>query len=173
MPAKGQHILLAAVHKLMLDGRSLRLRVVGGGPDRASLEADAQRRGLNGAVVFEGPVNPDQIRAIYDEADAFAMASFAEGIPVVLMEAMAMEIPCVATFITGIPELIRDGLDGLLIAPSDDAALADAIGRLMDDTELRRRLGQAGRKRVVEHFNLEVNIPRLGEIFRRRLEAGS
>lgn len=124
-------------------------------------------------MVFEGAVNPDRIRAVYESADVFELASFAEGIPVVLMEAMAMEIPCVATFITGIPELIRDGLDGLLVAPSDVAALADAIGRLMDDTELRHRLGRAGRQRVVEHYNLEVNIPRLGEIFRRRLEAGS
>ena len=101
----------------------------------------------------------------------FALASFAEGIPVVLMEAMAMEIPCVATFITGIPELIRDGVDGLLAAPSDDAGMADAIRRLMDDPELRRSLGRAGRQRVVERYNLEVNIARLGEIFRRRLEA--
>jgi colanic acid/amylovoran biosynthesis glycosyltransferase len=173
VPAKGQHILLAAIHHLVRDGRNLRLRLVGDGPDRRSLEDDARRRGLDGVAVFEGAVNPDRIRAIYETADVFALASFAEGIPVVLMEAMAMEIPCVATFITGIPELIRAGLDGLLVAPSDDAALADAIGRLMDDTELRRRLGRAGRKRVVEHYNLDVNIPRLGEIFRRRLEAGS
>jgi colanic acid/amylovoran biosynthesis glycosyltransferase len=171
--AKGQHILLAAIHHLVRGGRNVRLRLVGDGPDRRSLEDDARRRGLDGVVVFEGSVNPDRIRAIYEAADVFALASFAEGIPVVLMEAMAMEIPCVATFITGIPELIRDGEDGLLVAPSDDAALADAVRRLMDDAELRRRLGQTGRKRVVEHYNLDLNIPRLGEIFRRRLEAAS
>ncbi|HEV3112086.1 MAG TPA: glycosyltransferase [Candidatus Binataceae bacterium] len=173
VPAKGQHILLAAMHNLVRAGRNVCLRLVGDGPDRTALEDDARRRGLEGVVVFEGAVNPDRIRAVYESADVFELASFAEGIPVVLMEAMAMEIPCVATFITGIPELIRDGLDGLLVAPSDVAALADAIGRLMDDTEMRHRLGRAGRQRVVEHYNLEVNIPRLGEIFRRRLEAGS
>jgi colanic acid/amylovoran biosynthesis glycosyltransferase len=171
--AKGQHILLAAIHSLVREGRRVRLRLVGDGPERNSLEADARQRGLDGAIVFEGAVNPDRIRAVYEAADVFALASFAEGIPVVLMEAMAMEIPCVATFITGIPELIRDGLDGLLVAPSDDAAMAAAIRRLMDDVELRRHLGRAGRQRVLEHYNLELNIPRLGEIFRRRLQAGS
>jgi len=169
--AKGQHILIAAVDRLVREGRRVRLRLVGDGPDRSALQEDARRRGLDGAVVFEGSVNPDRIRPIYEAADVFALASFAEGIPVVLMEAMAMEIPCVATFITGIPELIRDGLDGLLVAPSDDAALANALRRLMDDTELRRRLAQTGRRRVVEHYNLDLNIARLGEIFRRRLEA--
>jgi colanic acid/amylovoran biosynthesis glycosyltransferase len=173
VPAKGQHVLLAAIDLLLRDGRNLRLRLVGGGPDRESLEDDARRRGLNGAVVFEGAVNPDRIRAIYEAADVFALASFAEGIPVVLMEAMTMEIPCVATMITGIPELIRNGRDGLLVPPSDEAAMADAIRLLMDDFELRRTLGKAGRERVAQLYNLEVNIPRLEKIFRRRLEAGS
>lgn len=173
VPAKGQHVLLAAIDNLLRDGRNLRLRLVGGGPDRESLEDDARRRGLNGAVVFEGAVNPDRIRAIYEAADLFALASFAEGIPVVLMEAMAMEIPCVATMITGIPELIRNGQDGLLVPASDDAAMAHAIRLLMDDFEVRRTLGKAGRERVAQFYNLDVNIPRLERIFRRRLAAGS
>jgi glycosyltransferase involved in cell wall biosynthesis len=169
--AKGQHILLAAVERLTREGRRVRLRLAGDGPDGDALQADARRRALGDAVVFEGAVNPDRIREIYASADLFALASFAEGIPVVLMEAMAMEIPCVATFITGIPELIRDGVDGLLVAPSDDAALARAIARLMDDAELRHRLARAGRRRVVECYDLERNSARLAEIFRRRLEA--
>lgn len=142
VPSKGQHVLLAAIHRLVRSGRNVRLRLVGGGPDRRSLEDDVRKRGLDRVVVFEGAVNPDRIRAIYESADIFVLASFAEGIPVVLMEAMAMEIPCVATLITGIPELIRDGIDGLLVAPSDDTALADAICRLMDDTELRQLLAR-------------------------------
>lgn len=169
VPAKGQHILVAAVDRLARAGRAVRLRVVGDGPDRAALEHDVAARGLAGHVVFEGAVNQDRIRALYAQADAFALASFAEGIPVVLMEAMAMEIPCVTTCITGIPELIRDGIDGLLVAPSDDEALAAALGRLMDDAALRRRLGEAGRRRVDEKYHLSRNTDRLAEIFRRRL----
>ncbi|MEP6534839.1 MAG: glycosyltransferase family 4 protein [Bryobacteraceae bacterium] len=170
-PAKGQQVLIAAIAKLVAEGRDVRLRLVGDGPDRAALEQDARARGLAGKVIFEGAVNQDRIRAFYQGADAFALASFAEGIPVVLMEAMAMEIPCVTTFITGIPELIRPGVDGLLVAPSDDDELASAIGTLMDDASLRRRLGQAGRRRVIEKYDLQTNTARLGAIFRRRLGA--
>lgn len=169
VPAKGQHILVAAVDRLVRDGRDVRLRLVGDGPDRAGLERDVAARGLGGRVVFEGAVNQDRIRELYARADAFALASFAEGIPVVLMEAMAMEIPCVATFITGIPELIRPGVDGLLVAPSDDVGLAGALASLMDDPALRRRLGAAGRQRVLDRYDLQRNTERLAEIFRRRL----
>jgi glycosyltransferase involved in cell wall biosynthesis len=85
------------------------------------------------------------------------------------MEAMAMEIPVVKTFITGHPELVRDGVDGLLVVPSDDEALAAALARLMDDRELRRTLGAAGRARVVDAWDLERSTLRLAGIFRRRL----
>ena len=94
-------------------------------------------RGLNPHVIFEGWQNAEAVRALYHQADIFVLPSFAEGIPVVLMEAMAMEIPCVATRITGIPELIRDPMDGLLVTPSSEEELAAAMARLMDDPKLR------------------------------------
>jgi len=169
VPAKGQHTLLAAVGRLAQEGRGLRLRLVGDGPDRAGLEAVVNSNGLRDRVIFEGAVNQDRIRDLYARADLFVLASFAEGIPVVLMEAMAMEIPCLTTFITGIPELIRDGVDGLLVPPSDVEALANAIGELMDDAALRRRLGAQGRARVIEKYNLQRNCARLAGIFQRRL----
>jgi glycosyltransferase involved in cell wall biosynthesis len=169
VPAKGQHILIEAVAHLVRRGADVRLRLVGDGPDRQSLEAQVESSGLTGCVVFEGVVNQDRIRSIYAEADCFALASFAEGIPVVLMEAMAMEIPCVTTFITGHPELIRDGIDGTLVAPSDHEGLAQAIAALIADPVLRRRLGEAGRRRVQEKYDLVTNTARLAAIFQRRL----
>jgi glycosyltransferase involved in cell wall biosynthesis len=122
-------------------------------------------------VIVEGWKNQTEVRELYRRADIFALASFAEGVPVVLMEAMAMQLPCVATRITGIPELIRDGIDGLLVTPSDAAELAVAIARLIDDPGLRRRLAAAGRVRVEEKYHLATNVARLGEIFRRRLSS--
>jgi colanic acid/amylovoran biosynthesis glycosyltransferase len=169
VPAKGQHVLIAAVDRLTKDGRRVSLRFVGDGPDRQSLERDVNRRGLGGHVTFEGNVNQDRIRAFYHEADAFVLASFAEGIPVVLMEAMAMEIPCVSTMVAGIPELIRNGIDGLLVMPSDERGLALAIARLIDDEDLRRHLGEAGRQRVAEKYDLDKNIELLSQLFRARL----
>jgi len=169
VPAKGQHILLRAAELLAAHGRDFLLRFVGDGPDRDSLEREAAQPALAGRVRFEGSVDQEHIREFYSTAGAFALASFAEGIPVVLMEAMAMEIPCVTTWITGIPELIRNGEDGLLVAPSDVEGLALALECLMDDARLRRRMGESARQRVNEHYNLRKNILRLSAIFERRL----
>ncbi|MBZ5609588.1 MAG: glycosyltransferase family 4 protein [Acidobacteriia bacterium] len=165
-PVKGQLVLIAALDRLMRAGRSVRLRLVGDGEDRTNLENEAARRGLNAHVIFEGRQNADRIRDLYAQADVFALASFAEGIPVVLMEAMAMEIPCVATWITGIPELIRNEVDGLLAPPSNDEALASALARLMDDAELRLRLGKSARRRVLEQYDLNRNIAAFADLLK-------
>lgn len=166
---KGQRVLLEAVEGLLSEGRRIRLRYVGDGPDRAGLEKCAKEKGLEKIVIFEGAINQDRIRELYSQADVFVLASFAEGIPVVLMEAMAMEIPCIATRITGIPELIRDDIDGLLVSASDVGALKNAITSLIDDSSLRLKLGRAGRRRVIEKYNLKPNTDRLAEVFRKRL----
>lgn len=151
----------------------MHLRLVGDGPDRQDLESTIVTRGLEGHVTLEGNCNQDRVQAFYRETDLFVLASFAEGIPVVLMEAMAMELPCVATWITGIPELIRHGIDGWLVPPADEEQLADAIAKLMDDPELRRKLGRSARIRVQEKYDLERNTERLAEIYRRRLASSS
>jgi glycosyltransferase involved in cell wall biosynthesis len=169
-PAKGQHILIDAVERLTHEGRRVRLRLAGSGPDEASLREHAVRSAAGECVVFEGAINQDRIRDFYAAADAFCLPSFAEGVPVVLMEAMAMELPCVTTHIAGIPELIRDGIDGLLAPPSDLDALANALARLMDDAELRQRMGKSGRARVVEHFDLRRSVERLARIFAERVQ---
>lgn len=170
---KAQHVLVAAIERLVKEGKRVTLRLVGDGPDRASLEEMVAARGLQRHVRFEGWQNQDAVRELYRRADIFALASFAEGVPVVLMEAMAMEIPCVATHVNGVPELIRGGVDSLLVPPSDDEALARALASLMDDAALRRRLGEAGRRRVVERYDLARNTELLANVFRQRLGAGA
>jgi glycosyltransferase involved in cell wall biosynthesis len=155
---------------LARQGRVFRLRIVGEGPDRAVLEAEIQRQRLGEAVVLTGALNQDEVRLLYRECDVFTLGSFAEGVPVVLMEAMAMEIPCVSTYIAGIPELISDGVSGLLVPASDVESLVEAIGRLMDDEQLRHRLGEAGRRRIQEAYDLSRNVQYLGALFRQRLQ---
>ena len=168
-PAKGQHLLLDAVDHLAVQGRQLRLRLVGSGPDEASLRAHAVRLAHPDCVVFEGAVNQDRIRSLYAQAHVFCLPSFAEGVPVVLMEAMSMRIPCVSTCITGIPELIRNQVDGLLVTPGDSGALSEALATLIDDSDLREHLANSGRTRILESYNLARNVEALADLFTERI----
>jgi glycosyltransferase involved in cell wall biosynthesis len=86
------------------------------------------------------------------------------------MEAMAMELPCVTTFVNGIPELIEDNVDGLIVPPADVAALAQAIGKLAADPNLRLRLGKAGRTKVLRNYHLKTNASRLAEVWLQSLQ---
>jgi colanic acid/amylovoran biosynthesis glycosyltransferase len=168
-PVKGLHLLIAAIAALVKEGRHIRLQFAGDGPERTALRQDVESRGLSGQVSFEGNVNQDKLLDLYRESDALVMSSLAEGLPVVLMEAMAMEIPCVAPWVNGIPEIVTHETDGLLVPPGDAEALARAIARLMDDAELRRILGQKARLKILKKFDLQRNTEYLADVFRRRL----
>lgn len=165
VPAKGQHILLRALSVLHAKGHDAKLVFVGSGPDMESLKQEASTNGLADRVIFRGALNHHQTREQLAEADLFALASFAEGIPVALMEAMAMSIPCVSTNVAGIPELIRDHVEGLLVPASSVEAMAAALESLLTDRELRDRLGRSGRVRVMERYNLADNLNVLASTF--------
>jgi glycosyltransferase involved in cell wall biosynthesis len=170
VPAKGQHVLLQACSELQSRGVAFHLSFVGDGPDRGSLEHLAAELGLASAVTFAGVVGQGEIQAYYDRATVFCLPSFAEGVPVVLMEAMAKEIPVVSTRITGIPELVDDGVHGALITPSDSNGLADALARILSLAPgVRREMGRAGRRRVCETYDLAANCRVLAGVFDRRL----
>jgi glycosyltransferase involved in cell wall biosynthesis len=141
---KGQGVLVEAVARLARDGVDVVATLVGDGPRRAGLEALARDLGVADRIQFAGRVGQDDIRRFYAEADVFCLPSFAEGIPVVLLEAMASGVPVVASRITGIPELIEDGRSGVLVPPGRRAALA-----------------AAGRRRVGADFEVEGSAERL------------
>jgi glycosyltransferase involved in cell wall biosynthesis len=169
VPAKGQLILVRAFANLLAQGYDVRLKLVGDGEDRKHLQSLVADCGLNSAVEFKGALSHSETRLVLQQADLFVLASFAEGLPVALMEAMAMEIPCVSTYVAGIPELIRDGVDGLLVPASSLEALTDAMKTMIDNPLLRSNLGAAGRKRVLASFNLAENARALAAVFERRL----
>ncbi len=171
VPSKGQLILLRAAEDLTSRGYSLRVRLVGDGPDRRHLEAFAKDGATE--VIFEGSKSHDEVRNLLADADFFVLASFAEGVPVALMEAMALEIPCVSTYIAGIPELIRDGLDGLLVPASSVESLATALQRLIDNPALRKSLGAAAAQRAFESYNLKENICTLARILEHQIPDGA
>jgi colanic acid/amylovoran biosynthesis glycosyltransferase len=171
-PVKAQHMLIEAVSQLRDRGRNVLLTLVGEGPDRAALERLIAERGLSREAQLSGACNHDKVADFYRNSDAFILASFSEGVPVVLMEAMAMELPCIATWVMGIPELIDNGVDGLLVPPADPVALADAVERLMDDPELTRRIGSAGRAKILSRYDLDRNTESLSATFREYLSVG-
>ena len=166
VPAKGQHVLLQACGLLKQRGTAFHLTLVGDGEDRLSLQAQVQSLALEQEIDFAGAVGSDQVHSFYDRADLFVLASFAEGVPVVLMEAMAKEVASVSTRITGIPELIEDGRDGVLVAPADALELADNLQQLIDDSALRKQLGAAGRVRVINDYDLKTNSRALSDLFK-------
>ncbi len=170
-PAKGQAMLLESVAQLQNQGISVTLTLVGMGPDEQSLRQYSEHLGISRKIHFIGAVDQDHILDFYKAADIFVLPSFAEGLPVVLMEAMAMEIPCITTSITGIPELIHSGEDGLLVAASDSAGLNEAIIKLTTDKYLRHKLGKAGRLRVLSDYDLYKNTQHLFETLNKRMEA--
>ncbi len=165
VPAKGQRVLLEACALLKERGRSFYLTLVGGGPDMALLKDYASAAGLNGQVRFTGPLGQDRVRDWYGKADLFVLASFAEGVPVVLMEAMAKRIPVVSTRIAGIPELIDHGEDGLLAHAGDVEGLALQMEKLLLDPALRNRLGAAGRQKIMEQYHLHRNNQNMVNLF--------
>jgi glycosyltransferase involved in cell wall biosynthesis len=173
VPDKGQLILLQAFTELLSRGHKLRLRLIGDGVDRTRLQSLIQKFNLANFVILEGALNHESTRRLLARADIFVLASFAEGLPVALMEAMAMELPCVSTFIAGIPELIRSEVDGLLVPASSHEALADALDQLIADEDFRRTLATSGRRRVLRLYDLETNAGLLAETLRDQLDGPS
>jgi glycosyltransferase involved in cell wall biosynthesis len=133
-------------------GRAFTALLVGDGPDRPSVEAEVRRLGLQDAVTLAG--TRDDVPELLARADVFALSSRSEGAPLSILEAMAAGLPVVSSRVGGVPELVVDGETGLLVPPGDPAAMADALGRLVADADLRWRLGAAGRERAQRYFDV-------------------
>ena len=157
---KGFRYLLGAAELLKKRGVSFRCILIGEGPERAKLGALAEHLNLDGIVEFAGAMPNDRIREYLAPPNLLAAPSVyvsggeRDGIPTVLVEAMACGVPVVSTPVSGIPELISNEENGLLVPGHDEVALADAIGRLLKDAKLRDRLTEGGRKTVHSKFDI-------------------
>lgn len=156
-PEKGLDHLLRAVGMLRDRGEHVDVVLAGDGPSRAPLESLAAELALGDRVQFVGEVAHEDVPGVLAGFDVFAMPSTWEGFGVSALEASAMMLPVVASDVHGIPNVVVDGQTGLLVPPGDAAALADAIGRLAADEELRRRMGKAGRAYVAREYRWEDN----------------
>ncbi len=166
--AKGVAVLLDALRIALAREPSLHLTLVGDGPERPALEALA--RGL--PATFLGTRNQAEVAALLARHRLLVLPSFAEGVPVVLMEALASGLPVVATRIAGISELVEDGVSGRLVPPGEEEALADAILEVLADPGRARAMGEAGRARVRAEFDSRREAGRMAALLRHARRGG-
>ncbi|HEX9732805.1 MAG TPA: glycosyltransferase family 4 protein [Thermoanaerobaculia bacterium] len=149
---KGVEVLLEAMAQLVAEGRAARLLIAGSGEQEASLRRRTHELGLAGAVRLLGRCDASRVRRLLSGARCLVVPSIYEGMPLVILEAMAESVPVVASAVSGIPEVVVDGETGWLVPPEDPPRLASALREALDDAAEARRRGEAGRRRVTETF---------------------
>jgi glycosyltransferase involved in cell wall biosynthesis len=164
-PEKGFDLLIQAVASLVRRGCDIHLLIAGEGSARPQLEAEIAKNAMGDRVKLLGQV-PDP-RLLLQATDLFVLSSLREGLPNVLLEAMAMQTPVVATRIAGVPLLLRDGAIGVLVEPGSSEELTTGIERLVRDAELRRRLALLGRQRIEQEYSFERRMQRVAALYDR------
>jgi glycosyltransferase involved in cell wall biosynthesis len=168
---KGFADLLDACAVLAGRGREFTCQVIGGGELEADLRSQAERLNLHGRVELLGPRPQSEVIAVVQGAAVLAAPCVVgadgnrDGLPTVLLEAMALGTPCVGTPVTGIPEVVRDGDTGVIVPEHDPPALADAIERLLADVALRVRLAERARRLIEAEFDVHRNAARIRALF--------
>ena len=168
---KGLVDLLLACELLRRRGRPFQVEIIGTGPWEDLLKAQAKRLGLTANVKFLGAQPQEVVRKAFHRATVFALPCIIsgkgdrDGIPTVLMEAMASGTPVVSTSISGIPELIESGKDGLLVPPNNASLLAGALDQLLNAPELRENLARAARAKMEARFSIEESARELRALF--------
>jgi glycosyltransferase involved in cell wall biosynthesis len=166
-PVKGALLLIEAMADVLKAHPDATLVLAGDGPARAPAEARAAALGIAGAVRFAGFMTQGQVADLLANSDMLVLPSFAEGLPVVYMEALASRIPVVASRVAGVQELVEDGVTGYTVPPGDVATLVDRILRLMNAPDAARAMGEAGRKAVEAGFDITHEAAWLARIFRQ------
>jgi len=160
---KGFDLLIRATRQLLDQGRDVSLAIAGEGEELARLQKLVQELSLGDRVQLVGYCS--DMRPFYESLDVFALSSLREGLPNVLLEALAMETPLVSSRIAGVPRLVRDGITGLLIEPASVSELARALGEMLDSKDLRVRCAQAGRDLIESDFSFVVRMQKLATIY--------
>jgi glycosyltransferase involved in cell wall biosynthesis len=161
---KGTYDLVHAFARVASQPPGVRLICAGDG-NAASLHELAINLGIADRVEFPGWVSSAQCHELYRKASIFVLPSYAEGLPMALLEAMSWRLPVVSCPVGGIPEVVQHGRNGLLVNPGDVDGLADALNKLLVDPEYRRTLGDEARATIEHRYSLEANMSRLGAIY--------
>src|SRR5207245_1460962 len=171
IPKKGLEDLIEAAAILKRYGRAFKVEIIGSGPLRNELENRVKQLGMGDCVEFKGPQPQESVSSAYQRASIFALPCVVtedgdrDGIPTVVLEAMASGVPVVSTPVSGIPELIESSRDGMLVPPNSPLLLAEALDRLLSDSQLRDRLAQAARAKIESRFLAERSSSQLLNLF--------
>lgn len=169
---KGFHILIESIRLLHRAGRNVTCRIVGQGEEQENLAFQIADAGLEASVRLIGPLSQEDVVREMRSVAVLACPCVVgadgnrDGLPTVLLEAMALGLPCIATGVTGIPELVRDGETGLLVPEGDPEALAEALLSLLDSDQMRRDVSQAGRRLMESNFDIAKSAAELREVFK-------
>jgi len=168
---KGFHYLVETCRLLTEKNISFQCQIVGEGPQKKKIQSLIRQYGLEKNIHLPGKLTQDDIIALYRRAAVLVVPSIIatdgdrDGLPNVILEALAMQVPVVATSVAGIPELVRDGINGFLVNPEQSDMLADRIQRILTDSKLRQNMGKNGRMTIEEDFDILKNVDRLCELF--------
>lgn len=165
-PQKDVNTFLQACPKILAHFPEVQFVIHGDGPDRDLLTNLSRQLGIEEAVRFAGAFSKENLPKIMTSLDIVALSSVYEGFPITLLEAMAFAKPVVATAVSGVPEVVVDGVTGLLVPPRSPNLMAEAICCLIADEQLRLRMGQTGYNRYREKFTPETVVPQYVEIYR-------
>ncbi|MGS5086078.1 glycosyltransferase family 4 protein [Hydrogenophaga sp. A37] len=168
---KGVNFLLDALALLKARGSDVRLKIVGNGPQKEALQSQTATLSLDAMVNFAGTKDEVGVSEALRHADLLIVPSLSEGLPVVIMEALASGVPVVASAVDGIPELVRDGETGRLVPPADPQALANGIEQLLQDPGVRLRMGNAGRQLVAAEYDAHRNALELLRLIAPQISA--
>lgn len=166
-PEKGVNIILQALSEAVKEVPNIHLTIVGDGPRRGFLENEVKQYLLNDHITFAGAVPEREVFDKMSGCDMLVMSSFMEGIPMVLMEAMVLELPVIAPRVAGIPELVIDQENGLLFDPASTDQLAQKITKLAKNKTLRSKLGKKGRTKVLAEFSIHKAVEKLSDKFKQ------
>jgi len=168
---KGQLLLVEAARQLATQGVTFELILVGDGELRPNIEALIKRYKLEATVRITGRISSDELQEQIIAARALVLPSFAEGLPMVIMEAMALKRPVISTFVAGIPELVHPGEHGWLVPAGDVEALVEAMRACLElSTHNLERMGQASNKRALERHNVDIQAAQLAALFNDAIE---
>ena len=167
---KGVSDLLNAAARLVPSHPKLHLKVIGDGPQRKRFEKLARELGLTEHVTFTGYQSQSEVAAALQDAHILVLPSYAEGVPVSLMEALACRVPVVATQVGGVSELVEDEVNGFIVRPGDVDQLAERLNVLLANGSLRQKMGEAGRQKTLSEFNNATEARRLKQLFANGLK---